>query len=391
VKVLHLTDDMEMLGGVQRYLGHLRAILPEHGVECEVWAARPGLARGAASRWYSRRYRSSLRKLIRRSEPDLVHAHNLWMRLSPAPLDAAVEAKIPVVMTVHDYALVCPRKWMITAQDRPCEIGYGPHCAVSACRGSREGRFWMGYNALRWLKTGLHRRLLVDRVAGFVSPSRHLARWLERSLGVGRVVHIPNFALMAGDGSFQPVTNPRRLAYAGRLSPEKGVDLLLESFPRVVEVHPDARLTIAGDGPLRRDLERRAGALGIAGVVDFVGRLGGVELERFFVNAGLVVLPTMWMENCPVSVLEAFAHGRAVVATEIGGVPELVVDGRTGVVFDRGDSRQLSHRLVDLLSAPERISDMGKAAHESWSQDFTPQRHAERLRRLYRTTLDAGV
>lgn len=383
MKVLHLTDDMALMGGVQRYLGALQEILPKEDIECSVWAPPPGPMHGMASRWYGRRYRTKVRALIRDQRPDVVHAHNLWMRLSPAPLQAAREAGIPVVMTVHDYNWVCPRKWMITEEDRPCETGFGGQCALSRCRGSHEGLTWLPYNALRWVKTGWHRTMLTKWVDRFVSPSQHLAQWMEQSLEIKEVSHIPNFAPEPKTGRARPVENPNELVFAGRLSREKGLAVLLRAMKVVVSSHPEARLTLAGDGPERKNLEGLTVELGLAGVVRYTGALGPEALDRLYGDAGLVVLPTLWMENCPVSILEAFAHGRAVVATRIGGVPELIEDGRTGVVFERGDVQGLGARLVELLADPDRIQTIGRNAEASWVAEYTPEIHGRRLRATY--------
>lgn len=383
MKVLHLTDDMALLGGVQRYLTMLEKILPEQGVECRVWAPEPGPLNGMASRWFGRRYRREVRRLVRGFRPDVIHAHNVWMRLSPLPLEIGRATGVPVAMTVHDYNWVCPRKWMITEDDRPCDRGFGRRCAVSACRGSHEGRVWIPYNALRYMKTAWHRRMLTRWVDRFISPSRHLAEWMERSLNLDEVVHIPNFAPEPRGGTARSVENPRILAFAGRLSREKGVDVLLRAMRRVTSKVPDARLVVAGDGPQRRHLEDLSASLELGGSVGFAGALGPDELEDFYNDAGLLVLPTLWMENCPVSVLEAFAHGRAVVATRIGGVPELVDDGRTGMLFEAGDDRDLGDRLVQLLSEPSRIRDMGRNARAAWSGEYTPEIHGSRLRAAY--------
>ncbi len=391
MRVLHLTDDMTLIGGVQRYLSILQTIMPAEGVECRVWAPAPGPLQDAASRWFGRRYRRQVGALIRDFRPDVVHAHNVWMRLSPAPLEAAHEAGVPVMMTVHDYNWVCPRKWMITENDLPCEIGFGRRCAVSGCRGSHEGRVWMPYNALRWLKTASHRPMLKRWVDRFVSPSRHLAEWMEKSLGVDKVVHIPNFAREPRGGVSQRITHPKALVFVGRLSREKGVDVLLRSMPKVVLEHPDARLVIAGGGPERRRLEALTGELGVAEFVRFAGALGPEDLEQVYCDASLLILPTLWMENCPVSVLEAFAHGRAVVATRIGGVPELVDDGRTGALFEWGDEVELSERLVGLLADPELLRTMGSNANDSWLERYTPEIHGRRLRTAYEALVSGTV
>lgn len=383
MKILHLTDDLGLLGGVQRYLEMLQTILPAQGVDSRVWAPQPGPMGDLGSRWYGRGSRAEVQAVIWEERPDVVHAHNLWMRLSPAPLAAAREAGVPVLVTAHDYSWVCPRKWMITGQDRPCELGFGRRCALSGCRGSHEGRAWLPYNALRWLKTAGHRAMARRWVDRFISPSRHLADWLSRSLGVDGVAHVPNFAPAPRRGAPAPVTNPYTLVFAGRLSREKGVDVLLRAMPQIVADRPQARLIVAGDGPERAFLEELAAELEIASSVRFVGTLSPQQLEVVYADAGLAVLPTLWMENCPVSVLEAFANGRAVAASRVGGVPELIEDGRNGILFERADHCDLGSRLLEAMARPDGIAALGRRAAARWAESYTPEIHGQRLRAVY--------
>ena len=383
MKVLHVTDDLGLLGGVQRYLDELQNVLRTRGVDSRIWAPKPGPLDGVVSRWFGGRHRAELRELVRCQRPDLVHAHNLWMRLSPAPLEAAKRAGIPVLVTAHDYSWICPRKWMITGRDLPCELGFGSRCALSGCRGSHEGGVWLPYNSLRWLKTALHRAMARRWVDRFISPSRHLAGWLERSLGVRDVTHVPNFAVAPRGGSATPVVNPKTLLFAGRLSREKGLDVLLRAMPEIVAHHPTTRLVVAGDGPERATLERMVDELECGAAVRFAGALAPSDLERLYAGAGLVVLPTLWMENCPVSVLEAFANGRAVAASRVGGVPELVEDGVNGILFERADHRDLAARLTAVMGAPDVIATMGGRAAHRWAESYTPEIHGRRLRAVY--------
>jgi glycosyltransferase involved in cell wall biosynthesis len=152
--------------------------------------------------------------------------------------------------------------------------------------------------------------------------------------------------------------------------------------------HPAVRLIIAGEGPERETLENLVACLEITEAVEFAGGLAPEDLGRFYQRAGLVVLPTLWMENCPVSVLEAFAHGRAVVATRIGGVPELIEDGRTGELYERGDVNGLAGVLGELLADEDRIGAMGSAAAQRWADRYTPEIHCRNLVAIYRRTIE---
>jgi len=392
VRVLHLTDDLRGISGVRSYLEDLEDAMEPLGIRCELETlGSPGhRLEGVFSRWASRKHYLSLAGRLRRGPalPDVVHAHNLWMRLSPTPLLAARKRGIPVVMTVHDYHLVCPRKWMITSRDEPCSTGFGPGCLFSNCRGAREGLPWIPYNDLRWLKVGLHRRLLRRWVDLFISPSQHLADWMRRSLGVTRIITIPNFTRVPGH--VPPLSQRTRpsILYAGRLAREKGIDVLLEAMVLVLKVEPEAILTVAGDGPQRTELEKLAREKLPGNSCRFTGSLSPEALDRLYGEATLVVLPTLWMENCPVAVLEAMGHGRPVVATRIGGLPELVEDGVTGFLFQRGDPSDLAGKILQLLSNPEALHRAGEAAVARYRQRYTPGIHASRLATAYESLLD---
>jgi glycosyltransferase involved in cell wall biosynthesis len=360
VKVLQITDDLEGISGVRSYLEDLVEMLPAAGFTGEAWGPIPtqGRLSDHLSRWASRKYGRELQSRLQRDRPAILHAHNLWMRLSPLPLRAAKSAAIPVVMTLHDYNNVCPRKWMITNSDRACEWGFGGRCLISNCRGSREGWPWLPYNNLRWLKVALHRKMLRAFVDVFICPSDHLASWIRRNMNV-------------------------RILFAGRLSREKGVEVLVRALAILIEEHPRASLVIAGSGPEESNLRRLVAAAGLEDRVSFVGVLAGEELAAQYREAGICVLPTLWTENCPVAVLESFAHGRPMVATRIGGIPELVEDGCSGHLFGRGNHQELAAKLGLLCDDPARVVEMGRHAKEAFAQSYTADVHLQRLSSVY--------
>ncbi len=392
MRVLHVTDDLVGTSGVRTYLEELRVTFAGSEAELRISDLGSGSHRlSFISRWFSLRHLRAMEVLLERERPDLVHAHNLWMVLSPSPLLVAHRLGIPVAMTVHDFHLVCPRKWMITPMDRPCERGFGSLCLVSNCRGRPEGWCSLPYNAMRWLKVALHRRLLVSWVDLFICPSHALGRWMRGSLDVANVEVVHNFVRAPEPPPGPPEADPPRLLFAGRLSPEKGAAILIRALPPVLEAHPGTVLTVAGDGPERSSVEALARELGVGRAVRFVGTLGPDGLADLYRQATAFVLPTLWMENCPVAVLEAMAHGRPVVATRIGGIPELVEDGVTGLLVSRADPSELARRIKELLSKPAHLVDMGDAAAARHRRMFCPERHTERLLGLYRSLLRSRV
>ena len=142
-------------------------------------------------------------------------------------------------------------------------------------------------------------------------------------------------------------------------------------------------LRIAGDGPLRAELEAFVERHGLRDRVTFTGHLAGADLARQYRGAAFVVLPAEWHENAPVAVLEAFAHGKPVVGSNLGGIPELVEEGRTGRLFPAGDSDALRECLAATWNDRAAWGDLGSAARRRVVAEFSAERHAEALLELY--------
>jgi glycosyltransferase involved in cell wall biosynthesis len=166
--------------------------------------------------------------------------------------------------------------------------------------------------------------------------------------------------------------------YAGRLSYEKGVDVLVQAVARL----GSARLEVAGDGPQRPALEALAAAA-VPGRVRFHGRVAKPGLLELMRSAAVVVMPSRCHENQPMAVLEAFASGVPVVATSLGGLPELVEPGRLGDITPPDNPAALAAALARLLDDPRRAQAMGRAARAAAEERFAPQRHLEQLELLY--------
>ncbi|MFP3938687.1 MAG: glycosyltransferase family 4 protein [Thermoanaerobaculia bacterium] len=171
------------------------------------------------------------------------------------------------------------------------------------------------------------------------------------------------------------------LLHAGSFTPEKDHATLLRAFARVAERHREARLVLAGDGPLRREIEALAGSLGLNGRVLFLGARR--NLSAWMAGADLLVLPSR-IEGVPGVVLEAAARGLPVVATAVGSVPDAVVDGTTGLLVPPGDPEALAGALEQLLADGELRSRMGAAGREHVRHCFALDRIVERFEKLYR-------
>ncbi|MEB3274009.1 MAG: glycosyltransferase [Prochlorothrix sp.] len=180
----------------------------------------------------------------------------------------------------------------------------------------------------------------------------------------------------------------KRLLYVGRLSPEKGVPVLLESLRSVQETHPDVSLTIVGDGPARREWEQWVAQYGLSNQVDFVGYRSQQEVRQYLRETDVFVLPS-FAEGVPVSLMEAMAASVPVVATQVAGVSELVEAGVSGYVVPPGSAEALTDALVQLLNSPEQRSRMGTAGRAKVEAEFNLEFEAEKLAQLFHSYAQA--
>lgn len=173
----------------------------------------------------------------------------------------------------------------------------------------------------------------------------------------------------------------REVLFIGRLAAAKGVPVLLEAFGRARAVHPDARLTLIGDGPSRKSLEARAAELGLSDAVRFTGYLSQDEVASELSRADLFALPS-FAEGVPVVLMEAMASGLPVLTTRIAGIPELVEDGVSGRIVAPGDVDAFAAALTDLLADPVAARAMGQAGRDKVRAEFDVAREAEKLAAL---------
>lgn len=340
-------------------------------------AALSGLAGKLAafgSMVYSPSAKREMARLLRAERPDVVHVHNIYPQLSPSILDACREEGVPVAMSVHDYKLTCP-----TAQHlrdgKPCEKCLGGHeqwCAIHNCRGNRAMSVAYAIrNAAARVSGKVH-----DGVDAFLCCSNFIANQLIRGgYPAERVRVLPNFADIAD-------SPPRAragdyVAFVGRVSPEKGIDVLIEAArSRGVPVK------IAGDPSRMPEL-----VAGAPSNVEFVGQVSRDRLPAFLAGARMLAVPSVWYEVFGLVCAEAMAQRLPVVASRIGGLPEVVDDGVTGLCVPPGDPDALACAMEELWNDPSRAAVMGEAGRLKALREFSPGAYYERLTAAYRATV----
>jgi glycosyltransferase involved in cell wall biosynthesis len=331
----------------------------------------------AASMIYSSEANEKINALINKTKPDIAHLHNIYGRLTPSILYALKKNNVPVVMTLHDFKLICPAYNMLR-DGNVCEIckdGKYYRCIATKCH-KRSYLASLVY-ALEayiysWLKTYL------KHIRYFVTPSMFMRnKLIEFGIPQEKLVHIPNFV------AFYSVTpnydSKSYLLYSGKLLRTKGLKTLLKAIQEL----PDIEVHIAGSGDMREELEEFVKDNKIRNV-KFLGHLGEKELHQVLADARFVILPTECYENAPMSVLEAFSHGKPVVGANIAGIPEMVIEGQTGLLFEPGNHRDLKEKIIYLLGNPSKVIELGKNARKKIESEYNTDLHYERLMTLYK-------
>jgi glycosyltransferase involved in cell wall biosynthesis len=321
---------------------------------------------------WSRRSVRELTALIRRFQPDIMHAHNTFPLVSPSLYWAASRQGVPVVQTLHNFRLMCLNA-LFLREGRVCEdcLGQLPwRGVVRACY--RDSRLASG--VLAGMLT-LHRGMGTYRhqVTRYIALNRFCRdKFIAGGLPARRLAVKPNFVEAPA-----PAEGERAgLLFVGRLSPEKGVGTLARAMRQL----PGAALRVAGDGPQRGELD------GVPGVA-LLGSLPHQAVMDEMGRALALVVPSIWYETFGLVALEAFGSGTPVIASRMGSLTEIVRDHETGLLFEPGNPEDLALKLRWALDNPPAMQAMGRQARALYEAEFTPDVNYWQLTAIYADAL----
>ncbi len=330
---------------------------------------------------YDRRIARNFNRFLEVTNCDIVHAHNIYGGLTTSILDIAQKKGVPVVMTLHDYKLICPSYLMLNRGSvcEGCRNRQFIYCLLKTCH--KESLTASGVYCIEsYLNKWLHK---YDTIRYFICPSMFsLAKHLEHGIPRDKLLHIRNFVnFVKHEPQYE---NGKYVLFVGRLSKEKGILTLLTAVE-----HLNVPVRIVGDGPLKVKYEDFVADHKINNVI-FEGYKSGEQLKQLYENAAFLVIPSECYENAPMTILEAYAYGKPVIGSRVGGIPEMIEPGRTGLLFTPGQADDLAECLRILWWDRSLCSKMGRAAREKVQKEFSSEAHYEQLMELYSTLLNPG-
>jgi glycosyltransferase involved in cell wall biosynthesis len=329
---------------------------------------------------YSFEARRKLELLLDRFVPDVVHAHCIYHHISPSVLPLLKARGIPVVMTAHDLKLACPSYKMVnrTGLCERCKGGRVWNVVRYRCvRDSLPVSALIAVESAIHKATGIYRNNLDRIVAPSVFMARKLAEW---GWPEQMITHIPNYV----DASrFQPSFEPGKdFVYFGRLQQDKGAATVIKAA-----MAAGVRLHVIGTGPQESELHQLASSA--KDQVVFHGYLQGESLQAAVRACRASVLASEIYENAPMSVLESYAMGKPVIGAEIGGIPELIRNNETGLLFPSGDVSALAAQMRAMADMNDaEVTAMGRAGRQHVESSYSAQRYLDSLLQLYS---DLGV
>lgn len=355
-------------------------LLREHGVTVELYRrdnhdieAMDRLSVARDTLW-SRRTVRDIDALMRRMAPEVIHVHNSFPLISPSLYWVASARHVPVVQTLHNFRLLCPQA-MLLREGKVCEdcIGKLPWRGVvrSCYRGS------LPQSSVLVAMLGLHRAMgtYSGKVTRYVALNEFCREVFVRGgLPAERFRVKPNFVPDPG-----MTEQPRSgLLFVGRLSQEKGVNVLAAALRQSC----DLRCEVIGAGPEENVLH------GMPNVTLSGWRQADYILGRMR-SARALVMPSLWYENFPRTLVEAFACGLPVIASRLGAMAALIREGETGLLFEPGNAADLENKLTWAESHPEVMRQMGAAARREYEANYTPQRNLDMLLDIYTDAITA--
>jgi glycosyltransferase involved in cell wall biosynthesis len=410
MKVLMCNKFLFENGGPERYILELSRMLEQHGSQVVYFAMQhPDNIKTEYSRYfvcqvsltnpdeasllekmkagfriiYSTEAKKNMGRLLTEQKPDLAHLHNIYHQISPSILPVLHQKGIPVVMSLHDYKVICPNYKLMT-RGEVCEKCNSSRYYQAVLHKCVKDSF--SASLLNCVEMYTHKflKLYEKNVDLFISPSLFMREKLsEFGFDKSKIAYLPPWIkeIKLTPSYF----SEDYFLYFGRINREKGLQTLIRAMEKIKE----GQLLVAGQGEESGKLQRYVNENGIDNV-KFMGFMERGKLNELIRSSRFVVLPSEWYENSPSTVYESFALGKPVIGSRIGGIPELIEDGINGFLFEPKNVDELAEKIKYLYRHPLLAEKMGIAAREKVEEKYSEEEYYKKLLGLYDSLIKNG-
>ena len=314
-------------------------------------------------------------KKIRDFAPDLIHIHNFHFAAGPILIRIAKKKKIPLIITLHNYRLLCPSTTMTDGDfvyTNSLNKTFPLEAVVKGLyRESRMLTFWLVL--VTWFHYKLGTWGMVDRYLALTSFSKNLFSSNVIGINPNTILIKPNFVL---DYEGKQPLRLKHFLFVGRLSGEKGIRTLLKSFSKSKLI-----LKVAGKGPLESEFLKQSQQN--SNIIS-LGALGPSDVRTEMLTCSALIFPSVWFEGMPMTILEAFSTGTPVIASNLGNMADMIIDGYNGLLFKAGDTNDLISKVSywNSLSTSTQ-NEFSLHARMTYEKEFTPDRNLQMLCNIY--------
>lgn len=388
-------------GGSEKYYFELGQLLKDHGHEVAYFSMNnekniktgdkeyfvdeidlnTGSKLKALDVIYSKANYKKMIEAIEDFKPDVIHVNNFQRQLSASIIKAANDKKIPVVFTAHDVQAICPGITMMDNDKNVCELcmnGKYMNCVKKSCNKGSKAKSLIG--ALEGYYYRI-KKIYNEKIAYIITPSEfYRTKFLEDGTDPKHIEAIHNF-IIASDYNVETEIGDYAL-YFGRLSKEKGINNLIEAFAKCNE----GKLYIAGEGPEKENIEQFIKDNKLTKKVKLLGFLNKEQMTEQVRKARFIVVPSIWYENCPYSVMETLATGKPVIGANIAGIPELVVNNENGFTYKYDDVNELAEKMNILFKDEKLVKKFSKKAKEL-SKQYDKEEYYKKIKKIYESII----
>ncbi len=389
MKVLLIHSYYQIRGGEDQVLEQERDLLAQnHEVEVVSFlnAGRIAGLKQFLTQRNNKKSNDEVREKLENFNPDVVHIHNLHFAGGWGVINVIAEQNIPIIMTLHNYRLLCPSGTLFFHGNLFLEsLAAGFSWAAvnkKVYRNSKLLTFWLALTLYRNRIGGLLSK--IDRFITLTPFAKDLFVKNLPEISPSRFVIKPNFVNQTEGNSIDSIRENHYL-FIGRLSEEKGLLVLLDAFK-----DSNYEIRIAGTGPLESMVLEAQSKY--PKNISFLGRLASGQVRKEMAIATALIFPSIWYEGMPLTIVEAFASGLPVIASRIGAMSSMVKEGETGFLFQPGDGRKLKEALKqwELLSTEDR-QRYQTHCQRTYSDLYTPKQNAVLLDKIYKEVINNKI